>query len=463
MGSPRCNSEKMKQNGAEGESLFTVTTSLGTVSLFSLGIPILVEIILNRMLSTVNTVVLGGFSDSAVAAVGGVSPIINLISLFFVAVATGATVLISNYIGGEKLSRAAKAVFSAVITCVVFAATVGVLLFAVKDSVVRLLNLEGMVARYAKIYFSTRMLALPVSAASSILYSVLRCYGYTKSTVVAGLGSNVINVLLCIYFIYGSPPKVLEGVVGVGLAAVAGQMFSLVMGIAVFVHKRIAIAIPEIKEFFSLVVSILRIGVPSGLSSGSLTLSQVITTPFIASLGMTALSAKVYFEAILGYTYSFSFAIGTANSLLVGRLCGAGKYDRADCLNRKLVKLTTVVNLSVSLLLFALRRPLLSLFTDDPVIIAMSFWVFLIDMIAGQARAVSQIYEYALRAAGDVTFAMITIISSCWICGVGLNYVFTIPCGLGLAGLWLAVSLDETVRAVSTVYRWKTNKWRKRI
>lgn len=453
----------MKQNGGEGESLFSVTTSLGTVSLFSLGIPILVENVLNRMLSTVNTVVLGGFSDGAVAAVGGVSPVINLISLFFSAVATGATVLISNYIGGEKLSRAAKAVFSAVVTCVVFAAIMGLLLFTARDGVVRLLNLEGVVAQYAKTYFSIRILALPVSAASSILYSVLRCYGYTKSTVVAGLGSNVINVLLCIYFIYGSPPKALEGVVGVGLASVTGQMFSLVMGIAVFVHKRVAVAVPKIKEFFALVVSILRIGVPSGLSSGSLTLSQVITTPFIASLGMTALSAKVYFEAILGYTYSFSFAIGTANSLLVGRLCGAREYDHAKRLNRKLVGVSCAVNLAVSLSAFAFRIPLLSLFTDDTSVLKLSFAIFLVDIVAEQARAVSQIYEYALRAAGDVTFSMVAIIISCWVCGVGLNYLFSIPCGLGLLGMWIAISLDETVRAVTTYWRWKTNKWQYKI
>ena len=144
---------------------------------------------------------------------------------------------------------------------------------------------------------------------------------------------------------------------------------------------------------------------------------------------------------------------------MVGRLCGAGRYEHAKALNRAVVKVTIVVNLLVSLSIVLLRIPLLSMFTDNAWILKVALGVFLVDIITEQARAVSQVYEYALRAAGDVTFTLKIILVSCWGFSVGLAYVLSIPLGWGLIGCWIGLALDETVRAVATVYRWRSGKW----
>ena len=102
-----------------------------------------------------------------------------------------------------------------------------------------------------------------------------------------------------------------------------------------------------------------------------------------------------------------------------------------------------------------LRVPLLSLFTDDPRIIALFFGVALIDILAEQARAVSQVYEYALRATGDVLFTVVILIVSCWSLSIGLSYYLSIHCGLGLLGCWIGLALDESVRAITTFFRWR--------
>ncbi len=417
------------------------------------------ENVFNVLLGTVNTAVLSGYSEDAVAATGAVMPLINLFSLIFSVIAIGATVVISNDIGAEKVDRAAKTTFSAVVLCTVAGLLCGVLLAVFAAPIVRYMNLEGTVYEEAVLYFRVRMAALVVSAASSVMLALLRCYGHPRATIVAGVASNVCNLLLSIYVVYYAADPRVTGVRGIALAVVAGQVVSLGIAVIAFIRTAIPMRRPTAGEFPRLIGSVLRIGLPTGLSSGSFTISQVITNSFIAVLGPTALSAKVYYTNILSYAYLFSISVGNANSLLVGRLCGAGRNEHAKALNRAVVKVTVAVNLLISLAIVFLRAPLLSMFTDNVWIVQVSLGVFLVDIIAEQARAVSQIYEYALRAAGDVTFTLKILLVSCWVFSVGLAYVLSIPMGWGLIGCWIGLALDETVRAVATVYRWRSGKW----
>ena len=128
-------------------------------------------------------------------------------------------------------------------------------------------------------------------------------------------------------------------------------------------------------------------------------------------------------------------------------------------MNKRLVRLTCVVNLCISLIIIILRRPLLSIFTDSEEIISAAIWIFLIDVIAEQARGVSQVYEYALRGVGDMKYMMVVTTISCWLFAVGLSYLLGVHLGLGLIGCWIGMALDETVRAVFSWRRWNKGSW----
>lgn len=131
-------------------------------------------------------------------------------------------------------------------------------------------------------------------------------------------------------------------------------------------------------------------------------------------------------------------------------------------MNMQLTRLTRIANLIISLTAIALRRQLLDFFTGSEAIIAISLGIFAADIVTEQARAISHVYEYALRAAGDVFFSMIILIISCWTFSIGLAYILAIKCGLGLIGCWIGLAVDESVRAAVTYLRWKCGKWKYR-
>ena len=120
-----------------------------------------------------------------------------------------------------------------------------------------------------------------------------------------------------------------------------------------------------------------------------------------------------------------------------------------------------MVNFIICALIIILYKPLMAIFTENPLIVRMALWVFIIDTVAELSRGISQVYEYALRGAGDMKFMLIVTVCSCWAISVGLSYLLSIELGLGIIGCYVAVAIDELIRAVSSVYRWRSGNWAK--
>ncbi len=456
----------MKRLVSFDRELFRSTSSLGSVSLFSLMLPILCENIMTHLLGTVNTAVLSGYSDEAVAAVGAANRVVSVVLLFLTVISTGATILISKHIGANNDKKVQETVFVSIALSIAISCLFTPLLLAFARHLMLFMNLKGTIFTQALIYFRIRIAFLFINAVNSVLLALLRCFGFPKYTFFVGIITNVINLLLNIYVIYLPQYAPVEGVVGISSSTVISSTIGLTVTLLVFRRKKIRMQMPRsIRMTLQYFMGILKIGVPSALSAASFSISSMLTTAFIAQIGDYVLSASVYFSSILSYVYLFSYSAGTANALLVGRFFGAGEYHKADRACRQLVKLTVPVNFAVSVIVLLLRHQLLSIFTDDPHIHAMALGVFAVDIITELARSVSHVYEYALKAIEDVLFTLIILVISCAVFGLGLSYVLAIPTGLGLIGCYLGLAVDESVRGITTYFRWegKKKKWKNAI
>lgn len=66
----------------------------------------------------------------------------------------------------------------------------------------------------------------------------------------------------------------------------------------------------------------------------------------------------------------------------------------------------------------------------------------------------------ALRAANDARFTMLVSIFSMWIFRYFLSFLLARDLGLGLVGVWLAMTVDWVVRSILFIYRYRSGKWK---
>jgi Na+-driven multidrug efflux pump len=126
-----------------------------------------------------------------------------------------------------------------------------------------------------------------------------------------------------------------------------------------------------------------------------------------------------------------------------------------DKMSKMLTRVTALINLAVSLTILIFRAPIVGAFSTNEGILALSLSVFAIDVFTEQGRAVSHVYEYALRAVGDVWVTLGAILVSCWGLGIGLAYICAIELDMGIVGCWIGLAADECFRGIFTYFRWK--------
>ena len=293
----------------------------------------MLETLAARMIAIINSAVLSGYSENSVAAVGSANTIINFSSIVFTVISTGGTVVISNMIGAERLKRAFSTAFTQIILCGFLGLLCTGLMLVFYKPILAFMNLENEVLAEATLFYKIRVSAIVISAVSSGISALLRCFGHAKITVEINFITILTSLVLNVYVIKFAEYSPVTGVAGIALGTVISQLLGLALNLYFIRKKKIRLIAPKsVSAFFTYAKKILSIGIPAGLSGSTFSLSQIVSTSFIALIGTYALSGKVYYDNILCYAYLFSMSLGNANSLLVGRLTGSGKIEQAKAL-----------------------------------------------------------------------------------------------------------------------------------
>lgn len=442
------------------KSLSTVDTPQGRITLAKVFFPLLVEMLLLNTMGTINTLMLSQYSDNAVAAVGSASQLLSMILAMYTVVSNGASIVINHNLGAGNKESAGDAAFTSIFFCGSLSLLLGTFLSLFAKPLLSLMRLEAEVLEYAVSYFSIAIFFSFFQAISSSISSIFRSYGMPKVPVCVSLCKNGL-LALCDYIIIFRPFETpLFGVKGIAISYVFCECIGMLTMTLLLCKLPLGLGFKK-KNLSTLknIGKILRVGVPTGVSSLSYNLSQVVSTAIIAVLGMASISAKIYVSNIVFYVYVFGMTLGISTSLLIGWLAGAGKYEQAYRLNLQNLKITIFTNMALSGTIYLFAEPLLSLFTQDPAIIAMGKSIMLVDFVVEIGRGFNHVEENCLRGAGDVIYPMFISTTSCWVMSILFSYILGIHFGLGLVGCWIAFAMDEVFRGFFYFLRWHSRKW----
>jgi putative MATE family efflux protein len=438
-------------------------TPEGVLTLSSLFLPFFIEMILTNLMGTVNTLALSKYSDDAVASVGAASQLMMMILTFYSVVSTGAAVVISQNLGARNKEKASNVAIISLLFSGLLSVLIGTTLSIFAPSVLSILRLPNQLLDHAVTYFRICIFFSFFQALNSAFSGILRSFGRPKLAVIVSLFMNVVNATLNIIVVIRPFETPLVGVKGIAISLVISQALGLILMFSLFIHASLGIRLTKnIIKQVPLVYKILRIGIPGGISSVSYSLSQVVSTSIIASLGANAVTTKIYLGNIFFYVYVLGLALGQATSLMVSRLCGAHEFDRAYRMNKQNLKITICCNITLSLCIFLLGDHLIRIFTSNPEIIKIARVIMLIDIFVEIGRGFNHIEDNSLRGAGDVIFPMIISLTSCWTMSILFSYILGIKLGLGLKGCWIAFAMDELFRGTLFFLRWRSRKWTSR-
>ena len=188
-----------KKSSNNLSELLTVTTSLGSLNLIKLAIPLFFEYVFNFLITTVSAIVLSGHSQDAFNAALSAGKVITLLIVFLSGISAGGSILVSNLIGAERIEKVKKACLSIIMLLTGIGVVFTVLLFTAAPSVADWLNLTGPAYELSIVYMRIRAMELTFKAVYTVLIALMRCYGYTKIAVTVGIITSILNLICSIY------------------------------------------------------------------------------------------------------------------------------------------------------------------------------------------------------------------------------------------------------------------------
>ncbi len=424
--------------------------------LFKLTWPIFIELVLQMLVGNVDQMMMSQYSENAVAAIGNVNTIMNFVTITFSIVTMAITIMVTQYLGSKNKEKVSEIYTVGIFINLIFSVLISAGLFFGSEALFHALKMPVELHADAKIYLNIVGGLVFLQALFMSFSAIFRSNGLMKQGMHISVVVNVLNII-------GNASLLPSlGIMGIAISSVFSRFIGVILVYRLFVRRiegelHVKYLRPFPKETSK---QLLRIGLPAGGESVMYNLSQMVILTCVNLLGTAVITARVYANMIAWLSYLYSSAVGQANQIIIGHLVGAQQEDEAYERSLKTLRPAMLVTLVISTLVFLLSDQIFGLFTKNPEILSLLKTITFIEIFLELGRAVNIVLVRGMQASGDTHYPVYISILSMWGVATLLSYMFGIVLGWGLIGVWLAMALDECLRAIIFYIRWKRGGWR---
>ena len=422
--------------------------------------PAIAQGLLTTIILFTDRLILGRFSDAALASMQVSGPVIWSVFSLFGAFGIGVLAVIGRSIGAEDSERASKTMGTATAMALSLGLIVGLAGHFLAGEITELMvaqdldaSTKGMAEQYMRIVF----LCGPLMMLGSVNIVGFQASGDTKTPMWLTGAAGLLNLGLSWTLVFGLFGLPAMGILGAAAGTVAAAGCNSIGGLVLMYAKKAPIR-PTAPHKDAL-AAIMKVSWPAFGEKLLFHLGFLIFTSFVGHLGTDAMTAHQALMAIESLGFIAASAFGIAAGALVAQKLGAEKPDEARMAGNISARLGVGVLSAVGLFFFVFAEALVGLFTENPEVIAMGAQCMLIAAAAQPLMALADVYAGALRGAGDTKNPMLVALggplvvrlSSCWLLAYELE--------LGLVGIWLGSTLDWAVRALSLWLLFRRGRW----
>ena len=427
--------------------------------------PSLIELTLTQLTSMVDLMMVGGLGPWAITAVGlSVQP--RFLSMtMFIAMNVGATALVARYRGAGKPERANEVLRQALLLSLILSVLCGAAGYIYADRLIVFMGAaDAETLAGGTVYLRIQMLTLPIFAVTSTITAALRGVGHTRVAMAYNITANVVNVIFNYLLInghYGFPR--LE-VAGASLATSIGQVAAFIMAFTVILRGRHYLHL-RFRDGFRLqwqhLYNIFNIGIPSMIEQLAMRAGAIIYVRTVASLGTLAYATHQIGMNIQALSFMTGQAFAVSATSLVGQSLGKKRSDMAQSYSNHTRRLGLIISVILGIVFFFFGRQIVSLYTDEPEIIAQGARILKMVALVQPAQSSQFILAGALRGAGDTRATAVVTLLTVLLVRPSLAILAINGLGWGLDGAWVALLIDQLLRSGLILLRYRSGRWKK--
>ena len=313
-------------------------------------VPLVIEQALAMMVGMFDTMMISSVGEAAVSGVSLVDMVNVLLINLFAALATGGTVVTSQFIGGKDRKSACDSARQLMILSLIASLLIVAAALLLRKLILRLLfgAIADDVMDNAMTYFFWSALSYPFLAIYNSGAALFRSIGNSKIPMYSSLVMNVLNITGNALLLFVAH----MGVTGVAIASLISRAAAMLIVLYLLSNRENLIYLNFRERFrieWGMMKRILHIGIPSCLENSLFQLGRVLVVSIIATFGTIQIAANAVANSYDALGCIPGSAMNLAMITVVGQCVGAGDYPQARYYIKKLLKISYLMTFALNL------------------------------------------------------------------------------------------------------------------
>jgi putative MATE family efflux protein len=452
-----------KGGGSLDNTANRLTTKASILAILTLAIPAVIDNFFQTILGFVDTLFVAKIGLVEVSAIGVSNAILAIYFAIFMSLGVSANVYVAKSVGANNEGETKKVVSHIIILAVILGVLFGLISWLFAKPLLLMMGVTQEVLGPAKMYFQIVSIPSIIISLTFAISSILKGAGDTKTPMKISIVVNLLNIALDYILIFGFFFVPGLGLMGAALATVLSRCIG-VLGLFYYLIKNSKVSInnSDWKIDKKLVKKIISLSSPAAAERLVMRIGQVLYFGIIMALGTYTFAAHQIAGNIEVFSYMIGYGFATAATTLIGQHLGANDRVTAKHVAKLSVMLGTGIMTLFGIFLFVGSSWLGALFTTDADVIEQIKIALQIDAFIQPILAVVLILTGVYQGGENTKIPFYTTLIGIWLIRVVGVYVLGVKLNYGIAGIWIAIGLDNLFRAIWLWILFQKDSWSKK-
>jgi Na+-driven multidrug efflux pump len=403
-------------------------------------------------------------------------------------VTVGVMATVARRIGEDELQAAEQVATKGIWYAFVLSLIVGTALWFLIPTLYEMMGTDPQVTQLGSQYLRVLLFGCPLIFISFLLQRIFQAAGDMVTPMWLMFLTLILNAALdpvLMLGLFGFPQM---GVAGAAMATVIARLAMVIFGIWLLAQrKRIGskrvrysvfryfpLVIPLFKTGYMglqmgrmngwdwrLLGSTLRVGIPNTVSQVLFPLVYMMITRIAAAYGPIYIAALRIGHTVEGVSFFLALGFSIATATSVGQNLGAKKPDRAERAGWIATGIVVAVLFVYSVFFYFLSSQIGAAFTPDAETIGASATYLEILAVSQVFMGIEVVLAGAFSGAGDTVPPMV-IFTPLNIARIPAAYFLAGTAGLGISGVWWAISGTTIVKGLIIAFWFYRGRWKRR-
>ncbi|MFS4428152.1 MATE family efflux transporter [Chryseobacterium sp. S90] len=430
-------------------------------SIFSLAIPMVMELVMESVFVSVNLLIIAKLGDKVLGLVGITDNYINFAYAIAVGLGIAAATLTARRAGEKDKEGMGRTAQYIILLALFFAVLIGGVSCFFASEIVGFLGINASTVTEGVSFSRLVFLSIGLVILRLSVNGLFRGAGDADIAMKSLWICHISNIIFAVILVFGLGFIPAFGLMGLAYATVLSRLLGVLYQAFVLMSGKTSISIRvPLQLDVPLLQKILKIAFGGLVQYIIPTSSWLIMVKIISTFGTTALAGYIIAQRIASVATMPAWGIGNAAGVLTGQNLGAGEPERAE----KTVWRAGTINMTY-LVLVALfwqiaAEYVVKFFTTEPEVARYAVQYIHVVSMAYLLLGFTMVISRALNAAGNILQVTLLYLVMFYVIQLPLAYLLGVRFQWELRGIFTAIVSSEIVLAVLFLMIFKNGKWK---